>query len=451
VEEGTHVPVLELPACPVCGAAASLVRQVPDLANPNRTTYTCWECESVLAWMGEDLWLHDDQWVYQYIGLSQKEYLLRQPLTSGELYDLAKQAQRDVPQPAGNGPPPEIVEIATAPPEEIGARPFVDSYEPDEPPTREERWTMGSEEEPRRELVPMTQILPEGMTLALVRYDGPRMVPVAVFEEGQLRAIPAAQRRSRGSPILWLSVVLVMLCLCCSASVIVSAALLEGQPILAILSQSTAPAAAPLVPTEPPSSPAATVPTTVPPVAIQGVADYGAGTERRVMVGEVVNSTSRHLQFVEVLASFYDGNGDLAGTGSTFAEIKVVEAGGRAPFKLTAPQIPASFQTYELRLDYMTTDQSSPALEIVNHQASVTDAGAYRVEGEVRNPFDFSVKFVKVVATYYRADNQVIGVETALSDLDVLPPGETSPFALILADPPAGLSHYKLQTEASRQ
>jgi hypothetical protein len=294
----------------------------------------------------------------------------------------------------------------------------------------------------------MAQLLPEGMTLALVRYEGARMVPVAVLEEGQLRAIPAARRRSRGSPILWISLVLVMLCLCCSASIIVSAALLEGQPILAILSQTTAPATAPPAPTAPPPLP----PTEPPPlVAIQGVSDYGVGTEERVIVGEVVNGSGQRLQFVEVLARFYDGNGGLAGTGSTFAEIKIVDGGGRAPFKLTAAQIPASFQTYELRLDYMTTDQPPLKLEIVNHQASVTDGGEYRVEGEVRNPLDFAVKFVKVVATYYRANNKIAGVETTLGDVEVLQPGETAPFVLILANPPADLSHYKLQTEAARQ
>ncbi|MGD8627293.1 MAG: FxLYD domain-containing protein, partial [Anaerolineae bacterium] len=442
MEEGTDVPVLELPACPICGAAASLVRQVPDLANPNRTTYTCWECESVLVWMGEDLWLHDDQWVYQRIGRADKQYLASQPLTSSQLYDLARQAPQGSHEP-GSGTPPEIVEIDATPPGEFmddpfpGDRPPSGRYDAGPP---EEAWARASEEafeveeEPRSELVPMAQLLPEGMTLALVRYEGARMVPVAVLEEGQLRAIPAARRRSRGSPILWISLVLVMLCLCCSASIIVSAALLEGQPIVAILSQATAQATAPPAPTAPPPLP----PTEPPPlVAIQGVSDYGVGTEERVIVGEVVNGSGQRLQFVEVLARFYDGNGGLAGTGSTFAEIKIVDGGGRAPFKLTAAQIPASFQTYELRLDYMTTDQPPLKLEIVNHQASVTDGGEYRVEGEVRNPLDFAVKFVKVVATYYRANNKIAGVETTLGDVEVLQPGETAPFVLILANPPA--------------
>jgi hypothetical protein len=450
---------LELPACPICGAGAGLVRQVPDPANPNRTTYTCWECDSVLVWMGEDLWLHDDQWAYQHIGLADKAYLARQPLTSGELYDLARQARRDAPEPAGT------VEIdATFPvkvdadlPGEFDANPLEGDipaggvYDATEPWPPEESWAIDGqepfefEEEPRGELVPMTRLLPEGMTLALVRYDGPRMVPVAVLEEGQLRALPTARRRSRGSPILWISLALVMLCFCCSASIIVSAALLEGQPIVALLSQATAPPAAPPSPTEPPPT------EPLPSVVIQGVGDYGAGTEQRAIAGEVVNGSGQRLQFVEVLATFYDGNGALIGSGSTFAEIKVVEAGGRAPFKLTAGQIPASFQTYELRLDFVTTGEPPLALEIVNHRASRTEAGAYRVEGEVRNPFDFPVKFVKVVATYYRADNQVIDVETTLGQAEVLPPGETTPFALILDQPPPDLSHYKLQTEATRQ
>jgi hypothetical protein len=113
--------------------------------------------------------------------------------------------------------------------------------------------------------------------------------------------------------------------------------------------------------------------------------------------------------------------------------------------------LPPSFHTYELRISHSATDQAPLRLRILSHGAFTADTGAYHIAGELQNPYDFGVKFAQVVGTYYDSATQVVRVETMLTDPDLLEPGQISSFEIILVDPPVGLSHYKLQTEAVPQ
>jgi hypothetical protein len=264
------------------------------------------------------------------------------------------------------------------------------------------------------------------------------------------------QRRSRGSPFLVISVGFVLLFLICAAAAMIIYSMVNSFPGAGVQPTATASEVVPTetaVPTDTPApspspSPEPTAVTGL--VEFQGVTDYVSGTGSHYLVGEVLNQTGDSLRFVEVLATFYDGGGQAVGTGSTFAELSIVEPGSTAPFKLTTLD-PPEVGDYDLRVDYETTTQAPIRLEIVGHSAAADGSGWYRVTGEVRNPHDFAVKFPEVVATYYNATHDVIRVEADFGDLDVLEPGQSSPFEVVLTDPPADLHHYALQTEAVPQ
>jgi hypothetical protein len=482
--------VLHISTCPICGAMDSLALQVVDQTEEAQSAYVCWECGSVLVWLGDDLWLRSDRWAYQHVGREDKRHLLYQPLTTDELQQLADSAPKEDPTPRSVGTRPDIIEMDATPPRGISQDPDIvlETPSPPPPPRPEDvhrpparapqpQGPTGdmivSETGETSALVPMASVLPEGMTLALVQYRGSKVVPVAIFEEGQLRAVTAAQRRGRGSPLLAISVGLTIMCLICSAATLVLSSLWEEgiipmampAPLLSPMSGDTPMPTASPVPSDTPAPtdtpvPTATplptesptpAPTTVPPVLAQGVTDYALDTGSHLIIGEVLNTSASHLHFVEVIASLYDSDAQLVATGSTFVELRTVEAGGRAPFKLIIQDLPRPFDTYELDVDYITTEQDPVRLEILNHGALTDETGAYRISGEARNPYDFAVKFAEVVATYYNSGNQVIRVEMLLNEADILQPGQTYAFELVLGDPPPDLSHYKLQTEGVRQ
>ena len=260
-------------------------------------------------------------------------------------------------------------------------------------------------------------------------------------------------RRGRGSPFLVISVGLVLLCLICSAAAMVIYSMVENFP--AGVGPTTNPPASEVLPTDtpPPSPTPSPMPTEEAPpetaggVEFQGVTDYVSGTGSHYLVGEVLNRTADTLRFIEVLATFYDADGQLVGTGSTFTELSIIEPGSTAPFKLTTLDPPA-LGHYDLRVDYSTTTQPPIRLEIASHSGSAADTGWYHVTGEVRNPHDFTIRFPEIVATYYNATHDVVRVEVDFAKVDPLEPGQSAPFEVVLTDPPADLQHYALQTEA---
>jgi hypothetical protein len=528
------MPVLQLPACPICGAQDSLVRQVLDRAEHSRTAYGCWECSSVLVWLGDDLWLQSGRWAYQHVGRPEKRHLLHRPMTAAELQRLAESMPGVHPRSeAGEGiteidgleagpgeevveaevsestppPPPSEEARASAPPPSPGEE--APEFMPPPPPLGEEPWPTAWDAgrdaargagqdvgwEPPREpargpvregerrhdlldvregaaaLVPMAQILPEGMKLALVRYDGLRAEPVAIFHEGELRAIPSTPPRSKGSPLLWIGVALTLLCFACAASTVLLSGFLEGglpvampAPVGAVRSTDTVMAFPTVQPTQTPlptdtpaptDTPQATdtavptaEPTVVPQAELQGVTAYMPAPGSLTIVGEVLNVSGHDLRFVEVLGTFFDSEGTLIGTDSAYAELNTVEVGGRAPFRLVAQGLPSSLTNYDLRVNYVTADEEPLRVEVVSQRAFRGEDGTYRIVGEVRNPHGYAVGSVEVIATYYNAAYQVVRVEKAFAEASRLEPGQASPFELVLADLPPDLSHYRLQTEA---
>lgn len=80
---------LSLPRCPICHAKDSLSRETMEREGQHFVWYECAECGSVLLWLG------DDQWAYQEVGLEDKAHLSKQPLTVTELQELLPRTKKD--------------------------------------------------------------------------------------------------------------------------------------------------------------------------------------------------------------------------------------------------------------------------------------------------------------------------------------------------------------------
>jgi hypothetical protein len=418
--------VLDLAACPICQAEHSLARQTTTVEGRSHVTYECLECGSVVAWLGDDLWLEADRWAFQEIGREEMAHLLHRSMTAGELQELASREPPTSSRPlrapfAWPGRPREVE--TTAP-----------SAAPETLPEDE-----GLEELPAEqswEAVP------------------PSVVTSTPAPSEPAGREPARRRRSRGSPFLVAGVALTLVCLVFASVAMIAFPSLTGRTTPEAAPSETATSEA--TPTEIPTPTDTPGATDTPPPApaeegdalFQGVTDYVAATGSHYVVGEVVNTTGDNLRFVEILASFYDADGQLVGTGSTFTELSIVEAGSSAPFKLATLDPPPSLANYKLRTDYLTTNQALLRAEVVSHSEHVADNGWHYIVGEIRNPNGFTVKFPKLVATYYNATHEVVRVEMAFSELDTLEPGQTSDFEVVLVDLPGDLHHYSLAAEA---
>ncbi|MDY7039813.1 MAG: FxLYD domain-containing protein [Chloroflexota bacterium] len=73
-----------------------------------------------------------------------------------------------------------------------------------------------------------------------------------------------------------------------------------------------------------------------------------------------------------------------------------------------------------------------------------TPVGSLWCLGEVRNLAGMDVEYVQVQVSLYDADNTVLDTATAFTVLDIIPAGETSPFAVLFAQPPTAYATYQV-------
>ena len=73
------------------------------------------------------------------------------------------------------------------------------------------------------------------------------------------------------------------------------------------------------------------------------------------------------------------------------------------------------------------------------------------IVGEVLNQAPVTAKFVKIIATFYNANGQVIGTDFAYADPPDLAPGQRAPFDIIVLEgsvPMYQVSSYELTVDS---
>jgi hypothetical protein len=221
----------------------------------------------------------------------------------------------------------------------------------------------------------------------------------------------------------------------------------------------TAPATAPVPTITPAPTPAPTLtltltpaPTLTPTTAkpqIKGITDYFE-TDYYYLVGEILNSSDSNINFVEVVATFYDEAGTVIGTAFTYTYIDIVLSNDTAPFEISSYPDEIQPASYKLGCDYQTTkEQPFAGLSIKSHSASIDDMGYYKIVGEVENNSTMPAEFVEVLATFYNSSGDVIGVAFTYTYIDVVEAGDTVPFELSSYPRKIKPASYKLQVQGS--
>lgn len=167
------------------------------------------------------------------------------------------------------------------------------------------------------------------------------------------------------------------------------------------------------------------------------------------IVGEVLNTTNSNINFVKVVATFYDEAGTVIGTGFTYTELDIIPPNDAVPFKISSYPDKIQPASYKLSSDYNTTSEEPFAgLSIKSHSATIS-MGYYEIVGEVENTSTMPAEFVKIVATYYNYNGHVIGTAFTYTEIDVVEAGGTSPFKLSSYPRKISPASYKLQVEGS--
>jgi len=185
-------------------------------------------------------------------------------------------------------------------------------------------------------------------------------------------------------------------------------------------------------------------------LVVRGATDHTVANGDLHVFGEVENSTTGSIYNVKVVGTFYNSSDQVVAISVVYTMLDVVGAGEVAPFDLALLDPPSSIDRYDLQVEYAITSSTPLRVEVVSHQGS-TSNGDYHILGQVHNQNSFAVDSVRIIATFYNAQNQVIGAVISHAALDALSSGQTTAFDVVLADPPDSVDDYALLVEAERR
>lgn len=150
------------------------------------------------------------------------------------------------------------------------------------------------------------------------------------------------------------------------------------------------------------------------------------------VVGEVENNGTEPLQFVEILASFYNESYEFVGSDWTFTFRTIIDVEEISPFEIIfteETQVPKVYY-YELDFNFdIATDLNPEAdLTILYYDDYIDSIDVLHIIGEVQNNGSVPLDWITVIATFYNSTDEIVGVDWTFTDLDIIDVGETSPF-----------------------
>jgi hypothetical protein len=162
------------------------------------------------------------------------------------------------------------------------------------------------------------------------------------------------------------------------------------------------------------------------------------------IIGEVQNTSNEPMEFVKIVATLYDGNGQVVNSNYSYSILDSIPAGGKSPFEISTNDWQGT-KSYKLQVQGEAGDTETTHLTIPSHQSYI-DGDYYTIIGEVENTSDQPMEFVKVVATLYDDAGKVVGTTSTYTLLDAILAGGKSPFELSTSHWEGGKS-YSVQVQ----
>ena len=85
------------------------------------------------------------------------------------------------------------------------------------------------------------------------------------------------------------------------------------------------------------------------------------------IVGEVLNNGTSTVEFVEITVSFYDSNGLLVGTESSYADPSTIEPNSKSPFQIfiSSDSIKNDAENYEFTIQWRDIDGNDKSVRVL--------------------------------------------------------------------------------------
>jgi hypothetical protein len=168
------------------------------------------------------------------------------------------------------------------------------------------------------------------------------------------------------------------------------------------------------------------------------------------IVGEVQNIGSNYLNYVELVATFYDNNDNVVASDFTFTELEILGPNQKSPFVLnTYPHQNLNIDHYSVTVADTNVVSYFPYSDFRIKGVNTYRDNWYFVQGEIENTGWLTAAWVKLVATFYNSQGTVIFSDFTYADIDPLAPGRSSPFELNTYPREINPASYDIQVESA--
>lgn len=168
------------------------------------------------------------------------------------------------------------------------------------------------------------------------------------------------------------------------------------------------------------------------------------------VVGEVKNTLSVNINYVKIVATFYDSNNVVIGTDFTFTDVDTLTPNQKSPFELSTYPDKISPSSYKLTVDYsITGNQPFQGLTILSNTPSTDSLGYYKIVGEVQNNGVRDSTYTKIICTFYDSSGNTIDKTFTFTDPSTVSKSSTAPFELSSYPRHITPASYSLQVEGN--
>ena len=151
------------------------------------------------------------------------------------------------------------------------------------------------------------------------------------------------------------------------------------------------------------------------------------------IVGEIINESDKPINQIEIIAIFYS-DGDAVYQTSTENLTNMIMPGMKGVFDLILTENIGYADSYTLDIDYKVTQPKDQVIEITSSEFTYGPVGNISIQGIVANNGEITANMVKVIATLYDRDGNVVAVSQTNTKPDYLRASDESFFLIPILD-----------------
>jgi len=151
------------------------------------------------------------------------------------------------------------------------------------------------------------------------------------------------------------------------------------------------------------------------------------------IVGEIINESDKPINQVNVIAIFYSDNNSVYQM-STENLTSIIMPEMKGVFDLTMTEDIGHIDHYTLDVDFKVTQPKEQVIEITSSEFTYGPVDNIAIQGTVANNGEITANMVKVIATLYDRDGNVIAVSQTNTKPDYLRASDESFFLIPILD-----------------